>query len=430
MRTTAEQMLRELQIGEDSHLELKEVRFKGGRVRAPHARVVADELAAFANAKGGTLVLGVEDKSREIIGIPQERLDAVVTYVTMASRDLIEPALDIVLERIEIPDAIGEMRLVVRIGVEASFQVHRSPGGYLKRVGDQKRTIAPSALRRLMTHRSEVGVTRFDEEIVRSASFRDLDADRIRSFRTVRTNDDDGTLAVKLGMARPDGSGPVAPTVTGLLMACPSVRRWLPNAFIQAVAYRGRFIGDTPPDRNYQIDAKDLGGTLDEQVAEACRFVARNQRVGAHKSLGRRDFPQYHMGSVFEAVVNAVAHRDYSIHGSKIRLRMFDDRLELYSPGALANNLTVDALPYRQETRNGAIVSLLARCPVPDDIPWLTTDRKMLMDTRGEGVPLILRDSANHSGRTPVFDLKGETELILTIYAADVDRRLQDDRGD
>ena len=69
--------------------------------------------------------------------------------------------------------------------------------------------------------------------------------------------------------------------------------------------------------------AKDLDGPLDQQIIDACQFVFRNMTVEAFKHLGRHDRSQYDMETVFEAVANAVAHRDYSIYGSKIRLRMF-----------------------------------------------------------------------------------------------------------
>jgi len=97
------------------------------------------------------------------------------------------------------------------------------------------------------------------------------------------------------------------------------------------------------------------------------------------------------MTAVFEAVVNAVAHRDYGLYGSKIRLRIYADRLELYSPGALASTMTVESLPLRQSARNEAVTSLLARCPVPADLPGLKTERTMMMDKRGEGVPRCAR---------------------------------------
>ena len=115
----------------------------------------------------------------------------------------------------------------------------------------------------------------------------------------------------------------------------------------------------------YQLDAADIGGPLDAQVTAACRFVVRNQQVRARKTLGRVDQPQYDMTAVFEAVVNAVAHRDYAMHGSRIRLHMFADRIELYSPGALANTLTVEDLAYRQGSRNETLASLrTARLPL------------------------------------------------------------------
>ena len=117
------------------------------------------------------------------------------------------------------------------------------------------------------------------------------------------------------------------------------------------------------------------------------------------------------------AVVNAVAHRDYAMHGSRIRLHMFADRIELYSPGALANTLTVEDLAYRQASRNETLASLLAGCPVPSGIAGLETSRTTLMDRRGQGVPIILARSTQLSGKRPEYRLFGD-ELRLTIYAA------------
>ena len=122
--------------------------------------------------------------------------------------------------------------------------------------------------------------------------------------------------------------------------------------------------------------------------------------------------------AVFEAVVNAVAHRDYAVFDSKIRLRLFADRLELYSPGAIANTMTVESLVYRQACRNETITSLLARCPVPDDAQWLDMNRRTFMEKRGEGVRIILEQSERLSGRLPEYRLIDDAELLLTIYAA------------
>ena len=143
-------------------------------------------------------------------------------------------------------------------------------------------------------------------------------------------------------------------------------------------------------------------------------------KVAAFKDQGRLDRPQFDMTAVFEAVVNAVAHRDYSLYGSKVRLRLFDNRLELHSPGAIPNSMGVDNLLLLQSARNEVVTSLLARCPVPDDIPRLVTDRRTLMDRRGEGVRLILDNSERLAGRTPEYRQVGESELLLTIYAPGV----------
>ena len=260
---------------------------------------------------------------------------------------------------------------------------------------------------------------RFDEQIIGGARFEDLAPDLWQRFRTVRSGNDRDTFLRKLGMAGIDETGTMGPTVAGVLMASQEPRRWLPNAYVQAVAYRGDAIRTDSGAYPYQLDAADVSGPLDRQIVEACRFVAKNMKTAAFKTMGRIDRPQYDMTAVFEAITNAVAHRDYSVHGSKIRLRLFDNRLELYSPGAIANSLTIDSLRYRQSARNEALCSLLAKCPAPDD-PWLVTDRTHMMEKRGEGVPIILDNSARLSGKEPEYRLIDDAELMLTIYAPPV----------
>jgi len=123
------------------------------------------------------------------------------------------------------------------------------------------------------------------------------------------------------------------------------------------------------------------------------------------------------MLAIFEAVVNAVAHRDYSIQGSKIRIQMFSDRIEIYSPGTIANSMTLESLPLRQSSRNELITSLLAKCPI--EIEGFEEGRRHLMDKRGEGVPIILTESEKLSSKKPLYKLIDDTELLLTIYATE-----------
>jgi predicted HTH transcriptional regulator len=276
----------------------------------------------------------------------------------------------------------------------------------------------PDYLARLFQQRSQTRLIRFDEQPIPDATLDDLAPELWERFRTSRTRDRRDDLLVKLGMARQDDDGTCRPTVAGVLMATRDPRRFIPNAFIQAVAYAGTSAVPRLADGRYQLDARDITGPLDVQVVEACRFVAKNMKVRARKDMGRIDLPQFDLAAVLEAVVNAVAHRDYSIHGSKVRLRLYTDRLVLYSPGSLPNTMSVDSMAYRQSARNEAITSLLAACPGPDET-WLATERRTFMDRRGEGVPIVLDRSEAISGIRPEYRLIDDAELELTIFAAE-----------
>ena len=122
------------------------------------------------------------------------------------------------------------------------------------------------------------------------------------------------------------------------------------------------------------------------------------------------------MRAVFEALVNAVVHRDYSKTVSKIRLFMFADRLQLCSPGALANTATVENLRYRQATRNELLARLLSEVTVEDDVGRQVA-RRHFLERRGEGVGIILDESEALCGKPPVYEMIDE-ELHLTILAA------------
>lgn len=414
---TRKELIDKIRLGEDSLLELKEVRFAGKRVSSPRRDALADELAAFANSRGGVCVLGIDDKTRKIVGIPLERLDLVEDFVRELCEDSIEPPLAPHIERLLLPGTAGDEVPVIRIEVARSLFVHQSPGGYMHRVGSSKRGMRPDYLARLFQQRSQARLIRFDEQIVSDATLDDLDSDLWRRFASPRSRDVREDLLVKLAMARQDEHGIIRPTVTGVLLASQDPRQWLPNAFIQAVAYRGVTVIPSS-ETAYQLDAADITGPLDRQILDACHFVRKNMKVAAFKNQGRRDLPQFDLKAVFEALVNAVAHRDYSVHGSKIRLKMFADRLEIYSPGTIANTMTIESLPYRQAVRNEAITSLLARCPVGRGQEVFAPHRDLLMDRRGEGVPIIIEESLKLSGRIPVYRLLDDAELLLTIFAA------------
>ena len=175
---------------------------------------------------------------------------------------------------------------------------------------------------------------------------------------------DPETALEKLALLTVDESGITRATVAGMLMCAAAPHEWLPNACITATLYAGA-------DRaSGQLDAQTIVGPLPRQVADAVAFAVRNMRVGAYKDPARMDLPQYSVEALFEALVNAVAHRDYSMRGSRIRLSMFADRLEIDSPGGLPNNLTIDAMaaasrPGTKPLRPCSGASRSARSPVP-----------------------------------------------------------------
>ncbi len=411
MFDTTDELLRQIRLGEDSSLELKNLEYKGNQVIGPYRHSMADELAAMANSASGVFVLGVDDKSRTIVGIPEEKLDIVETWIRGICNDLIQPQLFCRIRKTPvIIDACKEV-IIIRVDVPRSLYVHQSPEGYFHRIGSSKRQMTPDVLARLFQQRSQARIIRFDEQSVTTAPQTCIEKTLWGKFRTSLSTDNDEEFLLKLKLLTQDEDGKICPSVSGILMASEQPQKYLTNAFIQAVAYRGI-------ERNaaYQLDAKDIEGPLDVQIAEAYKFVEKNMKVSAVKMPARRDIPQYAMQAVFESLVNAVAHRDYSIQGSKIRLHMFSDRLEIFSPGAIPNTMTIESLPLRQAARNELLTSLLARCPMPfENFPG---DRKFLMDKRGEGVPIILSESKKLSGHLPKYRLIDDAELMLTIFAA------------
>jgi len=403
------ELIEKIRLGEDSTLEYKAVTFRGQKIDGPRRDDLADELAAFANTDDGVLILGVDDKTRDIIGIPHDRLDEVETYIREICNDSIDPPLQVRIIRMTLPDELGENRAVIKIDVPRSLFVHKSPSGYFYRLGSSKREMPPDLLARLFQQRSQVRIIRFDEQAVPDTSFSDLDEKLWLRF--VPYSDKDPRLALrKIRILAVDSVGVERISVAGVLMCFSNPSHWLKGAYIQAVSYRGRI-----RDANYQLDAADIIGPLDAQIWQALAFIRKNMKIMAKKTPARIDVPQFSIRACFEAVTNAVAHRDYSIHGSKVRLHLFDDRLELYSPGPPPNTVTIESLALRQATRNELVTSLLARCPITENKDEI--HRQHIMDRRGEGVPIIFQETERLTGCLPTYQLIDQTELILTIPA-------------
>lgn len=407
------ELVYQIRLGEDSAYEFKSVSIAGNKIKAPHADSVADEVAAFANTSGGILVLGINDKTLEVEGIHKADLDKVELWLTNLNNDKITPSALIQTRLLEVPDKSGTLKPVIWVRILKSLYIHKSPNGYFHRVGSSKREMAPDLLARLFQQRSMARLLRFDEQVVNNAPFEAIDPSLKARF--VRANDLPEKMQLKkLYLIGEDEEKQEYLTVSGVLLLTAQPSEYLGAAWIQCVAYSGA-------ERNaeFQLDALDCLGPIDQQIECAFQFVKRNMRIEAVKRPGRIDIPQYDLGAVYEAIVNAVTHRDYAVHGSKIRLHMFSGRLEIMAPGGLPNSLTVDTIDSNSITRNETLVNLLSRYYPADPI----SGRQNIIERRGEGVPKILSASEQLSTLRPRYEqAEGvQSELKLTIFAVSKD---------
>ena len=408
MNFSDEDIRRQMRLGEDSHWEFKEIQFVGNVPRSPRREDLADELAAFANTDGGVVLCGVTD-SGDVQGMSREQMDALERLLVEVCTDMVKPPIrPVVLRR-----ATEEGVPFLLVEVPQGHTQHDSPGGSYHRVGSSKRPMTSDERLRLAQQRGQARFLWFDKQPVEGTGFGSLDEDLWKPLlSTVGAADPESALE-RMGLLTSDENGTTRATVAGVLLCSHSPEEWLPNACITATCYRGN-------DRaSEQIDTQTITGPLNRQITEAVAFAIRNMRIGAYKSPARTDLPQYSEAALFEAIVNAVVHRDYSIRGSRIRLSMFADRVELNSPGGLSNNLTIDSMDVRQSTRNEALASIFGRISV--GAVRGSGDRQFFMERRGDGVPTILRQTEALSGKSPEYRLIDDSDLFLTIPAAATD---------
>lgn len=406
MNFSDEEIKRQIRLGEDSHWEFKEIVFAGDVPKRPRRDDLADEIAAFANTDGGVILCGVTDNG-DIQGMSREQMNALEQLLTEVCTDKIKPPIRPIILRKEIE--AGKSFLLVQ--VPQGDAQHESPSGSYYRVGSSKRRMTSDERLRLAQHHAQSRFLWFDKQSVPGTGFGSLDESLWKPLLSAEGAAVPEVALEKMGLLTTDENAIMHATVAGILLCSHTPEEWLPNACISATCYRGE------DQASGQIDAQIITGPLNQQITEAVAFAVRNMRVGAYKNPARTDLSQYSERALFEAIVNAVVHRDYAIHGSRIRFAMFADRLKINSPGGLPNNLTIDSMPVRQSTRNEALASILGRIPVGGIRG--SGERQFFMERRGDGVPTIFRETEALSGKTPKYQLIDNSDLFLTIPAAD-----------
>lgn len=312
---------------------------------------IAESIAAFANAEGGVLLLGVTSKG-VVTGVddPDELEHSVLKALTLIEPPLGNPA---------VPDVVeydGHSLVGVRVGRSVE-RVHQVEGRFLQRQGAENLPMGSSALQQLLLERRDLP---FERMVPDGVETRDVSRAAIEQYIDDLPDFDMAATGLqqrmsdllrKKGILRPqDGR----PTYAGLLLFGREPQQWLPSAQILFAFYMDTQMGDT-------FQRQQIDGTLAQQIQKAESFILANMRRGVvMEGLQRIEKLEYPRAAVREAIVNAVAHRDYSIRGAETQIFMFADRIEFLSPGKLPGHVTVDNIMKERFSRNEAIVQVLS----------------------------------------------------------------------
>ncbi len=310
-------------------------------------QTIAETLAALANANGGMALLGVSAK-----GAPQKNSDQIALREAVVTAGLLtDPPL--ILPTPQITES-GSGAVVVAQVPAGLPHIYSLRGLYLTRTGGQNRPLTTQELRRLLLERGDAG---FESLVVSGATLADLDQTRIERYFDrieIAPNEEPVQTLLARGCVTKNENGQIFPTMAGILLFGREPQRFLHSAEIICVRYAG-------PQMSDEFVRQDLGGTLPDQARQAEAFVVANMRRGMKiTGLARADNAEYPLPVVREAIVNAIAHRDYGIRGEGIRLLLFSNRLEIYSPGRLPGHVTLDNLKDERYSRNEAIVAVLS----------------------------------------------------------------------
>ncbi|MGC9522544.1 MAG: ATP-binding protein [Anaerolineae bacterium] len=346
------------------------------------ADLLAETLVAFANADGGTVYIGVEEGGRPVDYLFSEELDTVVEQAELRCR----PPVPVKWDQM---DAGGRSLLV--------GQVHRSPvlhtlddGQVLVRTGPENRALSSIQVKQILSSRSTGD---YEAEPVPGADRADLDPEVLEEFvheweerqgrQLTRPLDD---LLLEMGWITRGGQ----PTVAGLLLFGRNPKMFLPRCGVTFVRFEGERVrkptGEASYGRRVEID-----GPLASTIKRTWDILKEEIHVGAVvRGLKREEQWDYPPTAIREALVNAVAHRDYRLTGRAIDVQVFTDRLEITSPGGLPGFITLENIVDEHFSRNPRIVNGLFQWGYIEEL--------------GMGVDLMIEEMVNAGHPPPNFD--------------------------
>ena len=366
--------------GENSAVEFKRDSIRGSDL--------AEEIVAFSNSEGGQILLGVEDDG-QIIGTSREEIEEWLMNICSQS---VIPGVVPHFERVMVEEGQYVVALRIPKGVNKPYQT--TSGRFYIRVGTTKRLVSKEELARLF---QMSGLVHFDTSPVSNTSQKDLEIGKIRKYYLNFNQFDldeiepDNTERILLNSdIMTEVEGIKYCTVGGLLIFGENPEEHLPQSGVSFAVYEGNEISSK------LLDKKNVEGTIDEVVDTTSKLIKTSLRIPSDiRDLKRQEKAVLPDIVIREVLVNAVVHRNYSISGSKIRVFVFSNHLEIISPGRLPNTVTVDKMKTGVSfSRNPFLMKYM--------------ENFRYVDRLGRGIPMVISEMKKSLGIEPVFEERGE----------------------
>lgn len=400
--TELQSLLQDLKRRESELDDIEVKKAVGGTPR------IFETLSSFANRPGGGLIIfGIDNDTLEPVGVGN--LDELQRDIANRAAEM-EPPLRV---RMRSFDLEGKVVLVVEVPeVDAQqkpcyYRPAGLHGGAYVRVGDGDRRMTDYEIYAMKSSRGPVND---DRQAVPGASMTDLDADAVAQYLArLRASKPEAKylhgnqeqVMRTLGILAP-GTRKAVPTLAGLLVFGRYPQQFYPELIIALTA---ESVGAELAGQRFTINAKAEGNIMD-MLNQAIGWLSRNLRYRTLVTgLVHQDIPEYPLDALREAIVNAVAHRDYGQYaiGTQVQVRLFADRVEIQNPGGLYGPVTLDRLgePGLQSARNPLLVRFL------EDLGP--------MENRGSGIRAMLRSLRLAHLEPPQFDDQ-RTSFKVTFY--------------
>lgn len=366
--------------------ETSQVQFKAN---VTNEQSIAQEMVAFSNTKGGTILIGVDDKTWDIIGLTDDDLRRLTNLLVNASSQHVKEPIFIETDTIEYE---GKKVLIINVP-EGIAKPYKDNDGiiFMKNGANKRKVTSNEEISRLLQNS---GYLYAEEKVINHSSIDDINTQKFKSFYEAKYKETIDAEKVEKYLQNLRLSTDDKITIAGALLFGDKVEKLIPAFFITAIWFRGNDITNT----EYR-SSKNLTGTLDELYSEGFDFIVSKldslQAGQSFNSLGVLEIPKI---VITELLVNALIHRDYFINDS-IKIFVFDKRIEIISPGKLPNSLTEEQVRRGvRRTRNTIIASL-----APD-----------ILEYRGAGSG-VLRALQEYPSIDFINDIDGEQfKVIIT----------------